>query len=111
MNIGDYVRTPRGVITKIIDIQEETGQYFMNGNAVSLESKNYISDKNITIGENFKHSSNIIDLIEENDIVNHQFVNFVCEEGVNVGRTDYIKNEDIKSVITHEQIENGVYKL
>ena len=28
INIGDYVRTPNGVIAKIIDIQDEAGQYF-----------------------------------------------------------------------------------
>ena len=39
INVGDYVRTPQGIIAKIINIQEDTGQYFLNGNAVSLESK------------------------------------------------------------------------
>lgn len=70
MKIGEYVRTPNGVIAKIIDIQDEEGQYFINNNAVSLKSKTYIADKNITIGESFKHSPNIIDLIEEGDYIN-----------------------------------------
>ena len=74
MEVGDYVRTPNGIITKIIDIQDEEGQYFFNNNAVTLISKTYIADKNVTIGENFKHSPNIIDLIEVGDYVNGRIV-------------------------------------
>lgn len=122
MNVGDYVRTPQGIIAKIINIQEDTGQYFLNGNAVSLESKNYIADKNITIGENFKHSPNIIDLIEVGDYVNGYRVDFtnisekLSYEDKCVGFYDgdgdiNLFKEDIKSIVTHEQFENIEYRV
>ena len=122
MNVGDYVRTPNGVIAKIIDIQDEEGQYFVNNNAVSLKSKTYIADKNITIGESFKHSSNIIDLIEVGDYVNGYLVYEIKENCVMVGyksfKTEFDNEEDflyqtiyannIKSIATKEQFERGV---
>ena len=118
MKVGDYVRTPQGVIAKIIDIKEETGQYFLNGNAVSLESKNYIADKNITIGENFKHSSNIINLIEVGDYVNGGKV-YEKEEGYIVINADFgrifefmnIYEKDIRTIVTHEQFSQMEYKV
>lgn len=123
MKVNDYVRTPQGIIAKIVNIQEDTGQYFLNGNAVSLESKNYIADKNITIGENFKHSPNIIDLIEPLDLMFIDIDND-NEGGIIVPRIAETKNElkgyidnfkdntyQLKGIITHEQIESMEYKV
>lgn len=123
MNKGDYVRTPNGVIARIIDIQDEEGQYFLNGNAVSLSSKIYISDKNITIGENFKHSPNIIDLIEVGDYVNgcyvlkatekdkrkKQFI--ILDSTSNEWGEEHITNSEIESVLTKEQFSSLEYKV
>jgi hypothetical protein len=133
MKVGDYVRTPQGIIAKIVNIQEDTGQYFLNGNAVSLESKNYIADKNITIGENFKHSPNIIDLIEENDLIEIEYKISTGENQKEIVQViknannklfiktyteHYVFIEDIektiykiKGIITHEQIESMKYKV
>ena len=120
MKVGDYVRTPQGIIAKIINIQEDTGQYFLNGNAVSLESKNYITDKNITIGENFKHSPNIIDLIEVGDYVNgHRVIDItkgqiraLYYEDINQkGALIPMINKDIKSIVTKEQFEEIKYEI
>ena len=111
MKVGDYVRTPQGIIAKIIDIQEDTGQYFLNGNAVSLESKNYIADKNITIGENFKHSPNIIDLIEVGDYVNGCPVLHKENNELICGLLLRYKGENIKNVVTKEQFEAMKYEI
>lgn len=111
MKVGDYVRTPKGIIAKIINIQEDTGQYFLNGNAVSLESKNYIADKNITIGENFKHSPNIVDLIEVGDYVNGCPVLHKEENEVVCGLLLRYKEENIQNVVTKEQFESMEYKV
>lgn len=124
MKVGDYVRTPQGIITKIVNIQEDTGQYFLNGNAVSLESKNYIADKNIIIGENFKHSPNIIDLIEVGDYVNGHLVKnrrASCNENlgghpkqVDIGENEdyiWISESKIKSIVTKEQFKNMEYEV
>lgn len=111
MKIGDYVRTPQGIIAKIINIQEDTGQYFLNGNAVSLESKNYIADKNITIGENFKHSPNIIDLIEVGDYVNGCPVLHKENNELVCGLLLRYKEENIQNVVTKEQFKSMEYKV
>ena len=118
MKVGDYVRTPSGIIAKIIDIEDEEGQYFINNNAVSLKSKNYIVDKNITIGESFKHSPNIIDLIEVGDYVNGGKV-YEKEKEYVVINADFgrifefmnIYEKDIKSIVTKEQFESMEYKV
>ena len=125
MSVGEYVRTPQGIIAKIINIKEDTGQYFLNGNAVSLENKNYIADKNITIGENFKHSPNIIDLIEENDLIKYRINGDLYVSEVK-GHPEFDKYKlhieyldtiidlndlSIVSIITHEQFENISYKV
>ena len=121
INVGDYVRTPRGIIAKIINIQEDTGQYFLNGNAVSLKSKNYIADKNITIGENFKHSPDIIDLIEVGDYVNGSEVikkhyTYMGEHFIDLNTNDSwewgigkMPIKYIKSIVTKEQFEAMQY--
>lgn len=116
MKVGDYVRTPQGIITKIVNIQEDTEQYFLNGNAVSLESKNYIADKNITIGENFKNSPNIIDLIEVGDYVNGSYVEGFIEKNkfqnkLIITEARMIDNNDIKSIVTKEQFSCMEYKI
>jgi len=115
MKVGDYVRTPNGVITKIVDIQDEVGQYFANNNCVILNSKTYVADKNITIGENFKHSPNIIDLIEVGDYVNGRIVDdciYLDKLGL-IGLTELEKEDEkfIKSIVTKEQFESMEYKL
>lgn len=122
MNKDDYVRTPNGVIARIIDIQDEEGQYFLNGNAVSLSSKVYISDKNITIGENFKHSPNIIDLIEVGDIISYEYptgLGMISYENVTIlpELLNTLQNGEnnheykIKSIVTREQFKAMEYRL
>lgn len=111
MRVGDYVRTPNGVIARIIDVQDEEGQYFINGNAVSLSSKNYIADKGITIGENFKHSPNIIDILEVGDYVNGYEVTSK-DQFLGFGNHDwYMTNDEIKSIVTKEQFSAMEYKV
>lgn len=128
MKVGDYVRTPQGIIAKIVNIQEDTRQYFLNGNAVSLESKNYIADKNITIGENFKHSPKIIDLIQVGDYVNGEKVCYlkgqINEKEIahkeDVLYTEYVneygewygyEEDEIKSIVTKEMYSSVEYKV
>lgn len=71
-----------------------------------------------------KASYNIIDILEVGDYVNgKKIVDVGCltngpRKGTKVidyyitpGAVSYLENEDIKSVITHEQIERMVYKV
>ena len=109
MNVGDYVRTKDGYISKIkelgINIYTDAGCW----------SEDYV----------IKSSPNIIDLIEVGDYVNGRKVyqvgyNFqdclVLKMSINKDGTandyeDFIYEEDIKSIVTKEQFESMEYKV
>ena len=58
-----------------------------------------------------KHSKNIIDLIEVGDYVNGEKVLSVDWESVGIKGFDFINPDDIKTIITKEQIETMKYKV
>ena len=131
INIGDYVRTDTGVIEKLEGIhqQNETNDTIIKLNKMGGGRYAHILDinsefakefdKNFSRGNIIKSSPNIIDLVEENDIVNHSRV--VCI-GVSTdlsGTHKYLvlenrsncANGNIKSIVTKEQLENMEYKI
>ena len=118
LEVGQFVRLKSGYICKIININD-----FREPNMKYGVEANYLKDV-MFIGDDdvVKTSYNIIDLIEIGDYVNgYKVVDIIhnnrklepstmvcCEYGNN-----YIGfyNEEIKSVITHEQMEQMVYKV
>lgn len=102
IKVGEYIRYDDGTLIKVI---EEEHSYY-----------NYLFKNKKGI---FKHSSNIIDLIEEGDYVNERYV--VCVEKhknriiveVNYGKCGLkeLKPKDIKSIVTKEQFEQMKYIL
>ncbi len=109
MTVGDYVRTKREII-KASRIYERA-----DGNMV-FDDEN---GRQWYFTEIKKSSPNIIDLIEENDIVNHSRV--VCI-GVSTdlsGTHKYLvlengsncANGNIKSIVTHEQFSQMEYRI
>ena len=118
LEVGQFVRLKSGYICKIININD-----FREPNMKYGVEANYLKDV-MFIGDDdvVKASYNIIDLIEEGDYVNgYKVVDIIhnnrklepstmvyCEYGNN-----YIGfyNEEIKSVITHEQMEQMEYKV
>lgn len=117
ININEYVRTEKGSIGKFksygIDDVDEKIVYFKNNKGTTCVDENEI----------VKHSPNIIDLIEVGDYVNGRLVLQVDYKNKNVclliPLTDTLANtnimwygyEDIKTVVTHEQISNIEYRL
>ena len=113
MKIGDYVRTKDGIIDKvIIDYNGHCNSPNCNCKHISCKYNYYDEDTII------KSSPNIIDLIEVGDIVNYEQLN----GGVVLNKKDdsidtwsilpnSLKNEDIKSVITKEQLKNCMYEV
>ena len=102
-----YVRIKDGEIHKIKSINNEYIEY-ENGFGVPYELKEYI----------VKASYNIIDLISRFDLVNgHLVICKMYEDEKDIPTIIkcvgdyYFKEEDIKSVITHEQMEQMVYKV
>ena len=109
-----YVRTKYGYICKIIninDFREPNMKYGVEANY--LKDVMFIGDDDIV-----KASYNIIDILEVGDMVNSLIVTRISED--NETNKKYInlygsicewENEDIKSVITHEQMEQMSYKV
>ena len=120
IKVGDYVRINNDFrlialgIGKVIRINQDTIYVRMN-----LELPFAFKIENIA-----KHSKNLIDLIEVGDIVNNHYVKAVYLDGA----VKYIKldnayspenhftgvrtyEDDIETIITHEQYERNCYKV
>lgn len=107
LEVGMYVRTNEGKITKLIEIDKDGFKRFDE----LVDFTNY---------EITKASHNIIDLIEPEDYVNgvevidKEFDNF-NEEYLQCGVGDYVictyEVKDIKSILTKEQMEQIVYRV
>ena len=121
IEVGEYIRTDKGKIGKVIRMGK-----FYNGR---YDRPHYLIDWNngktyfMSQVKNFKHSKNIIDLIEVGDYVNgHKAVEFsygeddfgeiywTLEAPYNI-RTYCVGNEDIKTILTHELYEQNCYKV
>lgn len=110
MNVGDYVRLNNCVydvvvINRIAEIFEDT---ILTENDGSMYQGEYSKEEVI------KCSPDIFKIIEPNDYVNGKKVISITRGGM-----DYISfyvgticlTKDIKTIITHEQIERMEYKL
>lgn len=122
MEIGDYARTDKGKIGKIVHF-EPRDKYPYSYNRVILDTEGHKrTTRNI-----IKCSESIIDLIEVGDYVNGNKIVHIQEEefpdypkrllfaGVDENNIDDVwevyNNEDIKSIVTHEQFESMEYKV
>ena len=117
MNIGDYVRTEKGVIGKYNIVKTgETIPNWNGGYGYKEIEKEYIDNiiYNRFDDKIIKSSPNIIDLIEVGDYVNGDRVDAVGSKYVifydGDGDIETLEDE-IKSIVTHEQFENMEYKL
>lgn len=118
---NDYVRTINGQIDRIKRIQE--GEDY-KGSFLEIEHYSGILDLyrypmiNIYPVKYKNNSKNIIDLIEIGDYINGERVTHIGK--TKTGRTQiitedstdfFLKYEDIKTILTHEQYEQNCYKL
>lgn len=115
LEVGMYVRTEDGYIDKLLKIDSCLGIL----QSWHLEKMNTCySNDDFT-----KASYNLIDLVKVGDFVNNHEVLRIDETysdatyknkykylWINFGK-DVIKNEDIKSIVTREQIESTSYKV
>ena len=114
IKVGEYIRTKSGNIGKVLDITNVTMQkrkkYLIKWNI----SKAYY----ITAIRIIKHSKDIIDLIEKNDYVNgckvyevrkDEIVVYLDRQPINC--YNYIMADEIKSIITKEQIKQIEYRI
>lgn len=108
IKVGEYVRTKRGVICKVLDNWDD--MYLNVDKPVfateDSETANYYVHREYIA----KHSPNIIDLIEEGDYVNGKRVDFDKFEhklyvGNDYDNQTFIKDMDIKTILTKEQYQ------
>ena len=96
------------VINKIANVFETT---ILTENNGSIYQGEYTKENVI------KASYNIIDLIEKNDYINGSWVNKIVDgKPIHEDYNDPFysfgwENDDIKTVITHEQMEQMTYKV
>lgn len=109
LEIGMYVRTLNGIV-KIDKIQDN----------VMKDTKGYLH-----YGDFVKASYNIIDILEKGDYVNGSKVikienveNYLDLSSIKIEKSDFrygvyetIFEKDIKSIVTHEQMEQMAYKV
>lgn len=125
IEVGEYVRTKDGIIAKVTDILKEycidcDNDVFDLYNGPMMEIPwEYIEEYIV------KHSFNIINLIEINDIVNESLVVDLYKilKDINKpeeGMTEIIylengqeinKSNEIKTILTHEQYERNCYRI
>ena len=121
LEVGQFARLKSGYICKIININD-----FREPNMKYGVEANYLKDV-MFIGDDdvVKASYNIIDILEVGDYVNGYIVEEIkrgydgkiwidnSTRGYDDGGeyTIWKRNKDIKSVITHEQMEQIAYKV
>lgn len=109
IQVGEYCRTDKGIIFKV-DKEKK-----------NLDIVNFLD---VEYGKIVKHSKNIIDLVEVGDIVNGKIVKHIA---LFEGFPNYPKliftdekhllphetceNDDIKTILTHQQYENNIYRI
>ena len=111
LEVGQFARLKSGYICKIININD-----FREPNMKYGVEANYLKDV-MFIGDDdvVKASYNIIEILKEGDYVNEcKVIKNTLKDGGNiviVQGGNYFTNEEIKSVITHEQMEQMAYKV
>lgn len=114
IKVEEYVRTRAGFIYKITDIDK-------NG-VIYLDKKQSVMSKQELEDYTVKHSKQLIDLVEVGDYVNgYRVINVINTEPCPSGKcvdVDSSMNssectlweEDIKTILTHEQYEQNCFK-
>ena len=111
LKVGQFARLKSGYICKIININD-----FREPNMKYGVEANYLKDV-MFIGDDdvVKASYNIIEILKEGDYVNEcKVIKNTLKDGGNiviVQGGNCFTNEEIKSVITHEQMEQMAYKV
>ena len=134
LSVGMYIRTKDGIIAKILNIKDGYAWCDNVLEKIPDEGYNFYEndyfniDNEVDLGKIKKASYNIIDILEEGDYVNGSKVIDISiigkdkEKWVWVEQTedtdnkygdDYVgyNNEQIKSIVTKEQMEQMAYKV
>lgn len=112
IQVGEYVRTNRGVIAKLIRIERDDIDTSLKW-YVLYDGKNerYINKPYIV-----KNSKNIVDLIELYDYVNGMLVFDIItydngEKALKLNSGYLVFEDEIETILTKEQYEANCYRL
>ena len=111
LEVGQFVRTKDGYISQY-KYYDTTNAYMEKLLCIPLSNGTFANIEDIV-----KASYNIIDLIEKNDYINGSWVNKIVDgKPIHEDYNDPFysfgwENDDIKTVITHEQMEQMAYKV
>ena len=116
MNVGDYVRTPKGIgrINQMYSDRKDTYIYLDCGITIDYITKDFTEEE---INKMYPSSPQIIDLIEVGDYVNGHKVfkkekyELRVEDRENTWGIAILDETDIKSIVTHEQMEAMQYRV
>ena len=114
INIDMYIRTKDGIIAKVDYIDDNTIFFDKDLYRSYGDSINFLEKDNLE--KIVKASYNIIDILEKGDYVNGVEVINIDDEWITMSDMQVpilksIANGLIKSVITHEQMEQIAYKV
>ena len=114
LEVGKFVRTKDGIIAKVDYIDDNTIFFDKDLYRTYGDSINFLEKDNLE--KIVKASYNIIDILEEGDYVNWHRVEEIDFENEEIFTdSEYycgiVEFCNIKSVITHEQMEQMAYKV
>ena len=107
IEVGEYIRTKTGDITKIKKYYQEPNLYECE-NGMIIDTENNIG---LHISDITKHSKNIIDLIEVGDYVNGGKITKKVDNILYINNIELKILYEIKTIVTKEQFEQNVYRL
>ena len=122
LEIGKFIRTPYG-IRKIINITKDDGYGKPKVRVIELDRHlntpykfDYIFYTDENVIKKCKASYNIIDILEKGDYVNGVEIINIDDEWITMSDKQVpilksIANGMIKSIVTHEQMEQMAYKV
>ena len=115
--VGEYVRTKRGEICKVLGIRQEQ----RTGKRVYSHLAYYLDNHKGSLTPAFivKHSPNIKDVLETGDIIEHKIYQEIFKSEIYITNKDEIFTtdgervlpEEIISVVTNQQFEQIEYKV
>lgn len=124
LEVGMYVRgkyySYRGKIGKIIKNYNNDLEIAYQDGILKTNVGSFIDDNYDINGKQYKASYNIIDLIEEGDYVDGCYIQeikslkdnvMVCMLDSDYEWVSTITNKEIKTIVTHEQMEQMAYKV
>ncbi len=118
IKVGEYVRTKNGLIGKVNKIELKGSGVRFGGEFLTDEIIQFndgkVYERRVETQQIFKHSFNLIDLIEVGDYVNLERILDITGDYIRTTETIHNKfwlAKNIYSILTHEQYNANCYKV